>query len=380
MDRHRWPGRVLIAGAAALQAACHPLYLVQAAAGQVAILEARRPVADVTADAATPDWLRARLALAGEALAFAHQALALPDNGSYTQYVDLGREFPVWNVFAAPEFDLRLQTWCFPVAGCTAYRGYFDEARARAFAAGLAARGEDVFVGGASAYSTLGFFRDPLLSSVLALPDDSLVELLFHELAHQQFYVAGDTAFNESFATLVAQEGMVRWFSARGDAAGLCRFLVGLDRERQVHHLLDEARAGLRAAYASGADDESRRAAKAAVIGQLRQRHATLRAGWGAPPYFDGWFAGTLNNARLGAMAAYDRYVGTLRVILESEAGDLPTFYRRVARLGELPAGDRAEVLQEIRRPSLRGPDPACATGLSGPAAAGPASRGGSTG
>lgn len=370
MDRLAWPARLFITGIATLQAACHPLYLAQATAGQIAILNARQPVARLEADPATPAWLRARLALAGEALAFAHEALALPDNGSYRQYVDLGREFPVWNVFAAPEFALELQTWCFPVAGCTAYRGYFDEARARAFAAGLAARGEDVFVAGASAYSTLGFFRDPLLSSVVALPDASLAGLLFHELAHQQFYVSGDTVFNESFATLVEQEGMVRWLTARGDAAALCRYLDGLAREREVHALLDEVRQRLRAVYAAAAGEEQQRAAKAAAIAQLRQRYATLRAGWQGPPYFDGWFAGTINNARLGAVAAYDRHVGTLRVILESEGGDLPAFYRRVARLGRLPAADRAEVLREIRQPSLRGPGTGCAPGRGGPAAA----------
>ncbi|MCC7330670.1 MAG: aminopeptidase [Gammaproteobacteria bacterium] len=380
MGRHGWARRVFIVAAALLQAACHPAYMVQAAAGQLAILRARRPVAEVQADAAAPAALRARLALAGQALAFAHAGLALPDNGSYRQYADLGRQYPVWNVFAAPEFSLDLRTWCFPVAGCAAYRGYFDAARARVFAAGLAAAGEDVFVGPAAAYSTLGYLRDPLLSSVVALPPDAMVGLLFHELAHQQLYVAGDTAFNESFATLVEQEGLVRWLTARGDQAGLCRFLGGLERERAVRALFEVARSRLRTIYAGPGTDEARRSAKAAVIGELRAGYAVLRAGWAGPPYFDGWFAGPINNARLGALAAYDRHVGTLRVILESEGGDWPAFYRRAARLGRLGAADRAEVLGLVGRTSLRAPGPACRAVLSEPAAAGPGSRAGPRG
>ncbi len=366
---------LLVAAVALLQMACHPLYLAQAAAGQLAILQARRPVAGVQADPATPATLRARLALADDALRFARDELALPDNGSYRQYVELDRAYPVWNVFAAPEFSLVLRRWCFPVAGCTAYRGYFDEGKARAFAAGLAAGGGDVFVSAVPAYSTLGFFRDPLLSSITALPDSAMAALLFHELAHQRFYVAGDTAFNESFATLVEQEGMLRWLAARGDSVGRCRYLSGLERERQVRSLLREAHGHLRTIYTRPDTDVAMRAAKAAVIDNLRQRYATLRAGWREPPYFDGWFAGPINNARLGALAAYDHYVGALRVILEAEGADLPAFYRRMVRLGRLSVADRAEVLGLIRTPSLLVAGPACGAALSGPAGAGRASR-----
>ena len=150
---------------------CSPSYLIQATAGQMAIVRARRPISEVLADPATPSALRQKLEGAEDALNFAHESLALPDNGSFRQYAELHRPYAVWNVFAAPEFSLSLQTWCFPVAGCVAYRGYFEEQRAREFAQGLSARGDDVYVGGAAAYSTLGFFRDPLLSSVMPLPE-----------------------------------------------------------------------------------------------------------------------------------------------------------------------------------------------------------------
>jgi predicted aminopeptidase len=345
---------VLLALAATLAQGCSPAYLMQAAAGQLEIVGTRRPVAEVLTDPATSPELRRKIESADAALRFAHRELSLPDNGSYREYADLDRPYAVWNVFAAPEFSLSLQTWCFPVAGCVAYRGYFEEQPARDFGAGLVARGADVHVGGAVAYSTLGFFRDPLLSSVVRLPDLALAGLIFHELAHQQLYVPGDTLFNEGFATLVEQEGMIRWLEARGDRDGLCRFLESLERERDVNRLLADTRVRLAAIYAADAPDADRRSAKAAEIERLRARYRQLRADWPGPPYFDSWFVDTINNARLGAAAAYDQLVGTLRVVLESEGGDLPAFYRRAARLGRLDAADRAGVLRKIRTPSDR--------------------------
>ncbi len=346
-----------------LLAGCNPLYLAQAASGQAQLIGARRPVADVQADPGTAPDTRRRLEEATQALAFAHDALGLPDNGSYRYYVELERPYAVWNVFAAPEFSLTLRTWCFPVAGCVAYRGYFDEQRARDFAGGRAAAGDDVHVGGAAAYSTLGYFRDPLLSSVLRLPDAAVAGLIFHELAHQLLYVPGDTVFNESFASLVEQEGLVRWFEARGDQVALCRFLGGLERRREARVLLQRARAALAAIYAAGTPDAERAAAKAAEIGRLRERYRALRAGWHEPPYLDGWFDGAINNATLGALAAYDQLVATLRVVLESEGGNLPAFYRRAARLARLDAAARAEVLREITSPSERRPGAQCQAG-----------------
>jgi predicted aminopeptidase len=353
---------------------CSPGYFVQATAGQLEIMRARRPIGRVLADPATAPDVRARLQLAGEVLRFAHRELALPDNGSYRDYAELGRPYAVWNVFAAPEFSLALRRWCFPIAGCVAYRGYFARDGAQALAARLARRGYDVHVAGAVAYSTLGFFRDPLLDSALRLPDRVLAALIIHELAHQQLYVPGDTVFNESFATLVEQEGLARWLAARGDEAGLCSLAQGIAREQEVHALLDETRTRLAAIYDSPAPDEVRRAMKAAEIEGLHRRYRELRARWTGPPVFDAWFDGRMNNATLGAIAAYDRWVGTLRVILEAEGGDLTAFYRRAARLGRLDAAGRAEVLAGITARSTLAAPAGCAVEralpLSVPAAA----------
>jgi predicted aminopeptidase len=364
MATMRFPATAL-AGCAALAATgCTP-YLAQAVAGQAELLRARRPVSEVIADQRTPPDVRAQLGEAERALAFAHTALALPDNGSYRQYADLGRRHVVWNVFAAPEFSLALRTWCFPVAGCVGYRGYFREADARAYAADLAQQGFDVHVAGAAAYSTLGFFRDPLLNTFVAAPAPALPALLFHELAHQRVYVAGDTQFSESFASLVEQEGVIRWLGQRGEEALLCRYLAGLERAASVRRLVAASRARLATIYAGPGDDGARRVAKAAEIARLRAGYRALREGWAGPPYFDAAFDGVLNNASLGAAAAYDGLVGTLRVILDGEGGDLAAFYDRIERLARLDRGERARVLAHI---TSRAESPAAARCRAGPA------------
>lgn len=329
-------------------AGCSPPYLLQAARGQIELMRARQPVDALLADAGTQPELKRRLAAATAILQFAYTELSLPDNGSYRQYVGLERPYVVWNVFAAPELSLTLRTWCFPIAGCVAYRGYFRESAAREFAARLSERGEDVAVIGASAYSTLGFLRDPLLSTIMQQTEVGLAALLFHELAHQRLYVAGDTVFNESFATLVEQEGVLRWLESRADTAQLCHYQLALERERELHRLLRETRSRLAAIYDSGAPAVHKRAARQAVFAELAARYQQLRAGWSAPPYFDRWFSGTLNNAWLGAFTAYHEQVGQLRVILEGEGGSLQAFYRRAERLARLSRRDRAAVLALI--------------------------------
>jgi predicted aminopeptidase len=197
----------------------------------------------------------------------------------------------------------------------------------------------------------------------MRLPDAALAGLVFHELAHQQVYAKGDTVFNESFASLVEQEGTARWLASRGDTPGLCRLQLSIGREAEVHHLLGEARAQLDDIYRSSRSVREKRAAKVAALEDLRARYRDLRAGWPGPPRFDAWFAGTLDNASLGAIAAYDQLVGKLRVILEAEGGDLPAFYGRAARLARLDPAGRAEVLREIRTPAAPRSPPDCPAG-----------------
>jgi len=338
--------------AAVLLPGCTSYYL-QAVTGQAALMRTREPLEQVLADPATPAPVRRQLLVVDAALLFARLALGLPPTSSYRHYADLRRPYVVWNVFAAPEFSLQPREWCYPVAGCTAYRGWFAEDKARAAAAGLAARGYDVFIGGVAAYSTLGWFADPVLNTMLGEDETGLAGLLFHELAHQKVYVPGDTLFNEGFATLVEEEGTRRWLGSRRDQAGLCAFQARQSRRAVVLRIVGELRTALTAIYASSAPVDQRRRERTAAFDQARASYATLRAGWPAPPWFDGWFAPGLNNARLVALSSYEDYVPAFRALLARDGGDLPRFYASVAGLGKLEAEARGLALQDLLQEDL---------------------------
>jgi predicted aminopeptidase len=332
-------------------------YLWQGAVGQVELIAGARPVEDVVA--ATSDAkLAERLVRAREIRAFASRELALPDNASYRRYADVGRPFVVWNVFAAPALSLEPRQWCFPVAGCVNYRGYFREDDAKAEAARLAARGDDVHVGGVPAYSTLGWFDDPLLSTFIRYPETALARLVFHELAHQVVYVKDDTSFNEAFATAVEEEGLARWLAAQ---AGTPRHAALVAEAARGERLRDgfrrwarEARAELASIYASGASEAEKRARKAAVFERMRAAYDAAKAGEGGLAGYDRWFAGHdgsgPNNASLAAVALYDDKVPAFRALLADVGGDLPAFYGRVRELAGKPKAEREAILAALGR------------------------------
>ena len=338
---------VVLLFAVAFLAGCAGYYL-QAAAGQASLMRASVPVGKVLADPATPETLRQQLLLVDTALLFAHRELALPPTRSYRQYADLGRPYVVWNVFAAPEFSLEPREWCYPIAGCTTYRGWFSEERARASAARLEGRGDDVFVGGVAAYSTLGWFADPVLNTMLGDNDADLAGLLFHELAHQRVYVQGDTLFNEGFATLVEEEGTRRWLESRNDTTGLCRLQLRQFRREAVLTLMADLRTQLAVVYASEDSIEWRRQQRDALFEQARSSYARLRGDWVEPPWFDRWFEPGLNNARLAALASYEDYVPAFRVLLAREGGELARFYASVEALGKREPEARELAVKEL--------------------------------
>src|SRR6184192_4077334 len=243
---------LLLAAACALLCGCGTLYLMQAASGEWQVLRRRVPIDTLLADPHTPPALRAHLEEVHAAREFASGELGLPDSSSYRTYADIGRPYVVWNVVAAPEFSVSPKRWCFPIAGCVAYRGYFREQRAREFAAALAVRGLDVAVDGVPAYSTLGRFADPVLSSMLRYGDDELAAIIFHELAHQQLYVRDDSQFNEAFAVTVENAGLERWLMLNGHADRIERYRQASAREHEFIALLSRARAQLAELYASG--------------------------------------------------------------------------------------------------------------------------------
>jgi predicted aminopeptidase len=256
---------VLIASALLLEGC----YYFQAARGQMELLHRRQPIDELVTDNSIPLELRERLVLVNDARQFAVDALSLPDNDSYRSYADLERDFVVWNVVAAPEFSLEPKQWCYPVAGCVAYRGYFAEESARKLASKLESQGFDVMVGGVSAYSTLGRFADPVLNTMMRWNDDDLVETLFHELAHQLVYVKDDSQFNESFATTVAQTGLERWREHDGEG-GLSESWQRRRRESaEFVALAISAREELETLYASGLDESTMREQKQEILHDL---------------------------------------------------------------------------------------------------------------
>src|ERR1700733_11084576 len=238
----------------------------------------REPIARAIDEPGTPAKLRAQLQSVTAIRDFASHALGLPDNGSYRKYADIGRAYVVWNVVAAPEFSVDPKRWCFPIVGCVAYRGYFVEARARRFAAGLHAKGFDVVVGGVAAYSTLGHFDDPILSSMVSWNDVELASIIFHELTHQLLYVSNDAAFNEALATTVEEEGVKRWLQQQGRGQDLAEHLLEQQRYLQIIALMSKTRGQLAALYASGLPPPLMRERKRETFEQMRAAYSALRA------------------------------------------------------------------------------------------------------
>jgi predicted aminopeptidase len=333
--------RVLLAAILlATLSGCGTLYLAQAASGQLHVLKARRPIDKVVVDPGTPPPLRTRLMDVRAARDFAVAELHLPDNRSYRTYADVKRPFVVWNVVATPEFSVEPKHWCFPVAGCVAYRGYFKEKNARSFAAGLASRGFDVTVGGVPAYSTLGKFADPVLSTMMRYGDSELVAIIFHELAHQLLYVKNDTEFNEAFATTVEDAGLERWLASRGHPDLMRTFLDENTQERAFIELFASSRAQLKQLYASGLPQEQMRKEKASVFAALTEQVHALQSKQG-DHYYDSWLKEGLNNAHLASIATYYQCVPGFERLLAQQGGDLQSFYAAARELSKQPRATR---------------------------------------
>jgi predicted aminopeptidase len=324
----RWARPLLSGLLASMLSACSTAgYLLQAAQGEMRLLARRRPLGSVITDPATPADLRTRLETVSAARDFAVRELGLPDNRSYRSYADIGRPYVVWNVIAAPEFSVEPRHWCFPFAGCVAYRGYFREGNARRFAARLERRGDDVLVAGVSAYSTLGHFADPIVSSMLRHGETTLVATMFHELAHQVLYVRGDTAFNEAFAMTVEQEGLARWLAAQGRDAELAGYRRRQQRQAAVAAIFGAARAELAALYRSGLPPGELRPRKRATLDQAGRRVLDLARSSGGLSGYEGWIAAGLNNAHLAAVSSYHGCIPGFQRLLAEQGGDLRRFY-----------------------------------------------------
>ncbi|PIZ21931.1 MAG: aminopeptidase [Comamonadaceae bacterium CG_4_9_14_0_8_um_filter_57_21] len=329
-------------------------YYAQSVAGQVQLMWAARPVEDWLADPATPEPLQQRLRQAQDMRRFAVTELHLPDNASYHRYADLQRRHAVWNVVAAPEFSLTLKTWCFPVAGCVGYRGYFSEADAQAQAAQLRAQGLEASVYGVPAYSTLGWLNwlggDPLLNTFIHYPEGEVARLVFHELSHQVVYVPDDTVFNESFATAVERVGGADWLQKKATPQARLAYAVFETRRAQFRALTRSTRFRLLQVYkenrALALDNKGQVAMKKEVLNDFRQTYQTLKSTWGGYPGYDAWVA-QANNAAFGAQAAYDELVPGFEALFERQGRDWARFYDAVRQLATHPKDERVRQLKQ---------------------------------
>ncbi len=324
-------------------------YYLQAAKGQWELTRKREPIDEVLARDDTPAELATRLRLVQQARQFAIDELSLPDNDTYRTYADVERDYVLWSVYAAPEFSLTPKTWCFPVAGCVSYRGYFVKAAAEREAQRLRDDGFDVAVGGVAAYSTLGKLRDPVLNTMMKWDDERLVAVLFHELAHQVVYIKDDTAFNESFATAVEETGLRRWLESQGQATAMSRYEERRRITQELMRLMQSARVDLEALYDNDIEEGEKRRRKQARFDVLSGDIAELLNRHGRDP--GGWVDEELNNARLIPMALYEGLLPAFRALLAQCENDLPCFYAAAAELGEQSPARRNATLEALVTP-----------------------------
>jgi len=323
-------------------------YYLHAINGHANILNQQQPLHEVVNNPDTSEAVRTALLDFEQAKRFAVEVLQLPDNDSYRYYADIGREYAVWNVIATPALSIEARQWCFLIAGCFNYRGFFHEDKANDYARQLSRDGFDTYVAGARAYSTLGWFDDPLLNTMLLQDEAGRIGLLFHELAHQKIYFDDDPAFNEAFAVFIEQEGVKRWLTAHGKHDLAARYRQSLQRRAQFHALLLDTRAQLAELYGSDRPDIVKRQIKSQLFRELTQKYQLLKQQWDGYAGYDAWMAQPLNNAHLALIATYREQVVLFEQLLACLDGDLTTFYQHVRQLETSGPAERKQALQKL--------------------------------
>lgn len=309
-------------------------YYAQSIGGHLSLMSQREPIEEVLKKA-EPD-LKKRLQLSQEIRSFASESLGLPDNNSYTTYVALDRPYIVWNVFAAESLALDIKQWCYLVVGCANYRGYYKEANAERYAKGLREKGYDVVVGGVSAYSTLGWFADPLTSALLRRNGANLAELIFHELAHQELFIKNDSRFNEAFATVVGEQGVLRWLSETERYDDLARYQKQLEVYGDFLNLIRQTRQQLEENYQTNINDEQKLVNKELIFSEMKVNYEKLKnEKWGGEAWYQGWFNRPLNNARFVSIATYRDLVPVFETLFERCDKDFKRFYQRVKEISK---------------------------------------------
>ncbi len=322
----------------------------QAIVGQTSLLWQRKDINRVIADPATDETTRHKLQFVVSVLDYAQDNLKLAVGDSYSTYVATGKPYILWNVFAAPELSLEMKSFCYPIAGCVSYRGYFKERQAYKMATRLAAEGYDVFVGGVAAYSTLGWFSDPVLDTFLKRSDVNVAGLLFHELAHKSVYIPGDTQFNESFATAIQEAALKSWLAERMEESEHEKYLAGRQRRSQVLALISATRQALSDLYQGGLDPPEQRQKKQVLISELQANYQRLQDSWNGANDFQYWMSAetplsAINNAKLGTIADYNDWVPAFQNILQQHDGDISRFIDFVSGISKLEKQQRDDLL-----------------------------------
>lgn len=341
---------LLLLGTGLLLSGCAELsYYGHAAAGQLEVIQNRHPIPEVIADPQTPSAVRERLEYIERAHEFAIRELHLPDTESYRSYSDVGRRYVLWNVFATPEFSLQQKQWCYPFFGCQSYRAFFNEQYAHEIADELQEQGWDVYVAPSPAYSTRGWFADPIYNPVLAYPAIDSAAILFHELAHEKVYLKNDSQANESFAMTVQLEGVRRWLDTRQQAGSFADYALNSRRNEEFVKLLISFRNQLLALYRSQQQDGFKRAEKQRILNRLYRAYTGLKESWDGYTGYDQWFRKKLNNAVLAPVGTYHQDVPAFQSILKKHKGNLSSFYKAVKKLAQMDAGQRRQELKSLR-------------------------------
>jgi len=329
--------------------ACSSLsYYQQAIGGQIELLQKRKPISTVVKDPDVDPVTRARLLLLQQARVFAVNDLMLPDNDSYKDYADLGRPYAMWSVFVTPAYSLQPRQWCYPLLGCVSYRSYFSRVQAQAYADSMESSGNDVYIAGVPAYSTLGWFDDPVLNTMMHWQDYDLVGTLFHELAHQKFYIKDETIFNESLAKAIEQEGLRRWMDAQKDASQFKQYLLESEREKEFIELVLATRKELQSLYQSELPKKEMFKAKMQVFRSMRAAYLQLRQRWGGYDIYDHWMLSGVNNAKVQSIATYYNYVPAFMRMLTQQQGNIEKFYLAIDAVMEMTAEERQAYLLEL--------------------------------
>ena len=323
-------------------------FYTQAVSGHMDLMRRAQPIDAVIANPETAPELKRTLGIVLKVRTFASYEMGLPDNRSYTYYADLQRPYAVWNVVATPELSTQLKEWCFIQAGCVNYRGFFSQARAENYARKLAAEGYDVHVSGVPAYSTLGWFNDPVLNTFIHQSELELARLIFHELAHQMVYVPGDTVFNESFATLVEQEGVRRWLAHNNATAQYTQYLARYQLQTVFNTLIRQHRTRLEILFSTDLNDAQKRYGKQLIFADLRAQFELLKTGRLEFHRFEAWFSQPLNNARLARVSIYTQLLPAFEALLAEQQGDMQRFFTRVKEISSLPKNERTLFLQRM--------------------------------